>query len=207
MLLLKKSGGMTVEELSANLAITPMGVRQHLSALEKKDLISHITVRQGVGRPGFKYRLSDRSDHFFPRSYATFALDILKGIEEREGREKVKELFSWRNDKILSSRKGILNGSYSLADQMEVLSRILDSEGYIANIVSNDEAYIIRQFNCPIAVISKTYPEVCRQELALYQELFGENVTRTSCQSKGEHVCEYVVPAAENIPLNDASPQ
>jgi predicted ArsR family transcriptional regulator len=34
--LLKKSSGLSIEELSKSINITPMGIRQHLLSLEKK---------------------------------------------------------------------------------------------------------------------------------------------------------------------------
>jgi predicted ArsR family transcriptional regulator len=194
LLLLKKSEGMTVEALSSHLKITPMGVRQHLAALEKRDLVSHDTLRRGVGRPGFVYRLSEKANESFSKGYAKFALDLLTGIENSNGREDIDKLLKWRMEKILSHKKSLLDGNKSLAEKVLTMSEHLDSEGYISDVVENDEEYLIRQHNCPISVVSKHYPEACKHELNMYRELFGTDVERTKCLSEGAHVCEYRIP-------------
>ncbi|TAN40628.1 MAG: winged helix-turn-helix transcriptional regulator, partial [Nitrospirae bacterium] len=53
--LLKKHGGMSIDDMSKQIQITPMGVRQHLLALEKKGIVTYISKRKGIGRPGFIY--------------------------------------------------------------------------------------------------------------------------------------------------------
>ncbi|MEE9524235.1 MAG: metalloregulator ArsR/SmtB family transcription factor [Thermodesulfovibrionales bacterium] len=197
LLLLKKNEGMTVEFLSSHLKITPMGVRQHLAALEKRDLVSHDTLRQGVGRPGFIYRLSEKADESFARGYARFALDILMGIENKEGREGIDKILEWRMEKILSRKRQLLDGNKSLADKVLTMTELLESEGYISDLTEKDDEYIISQYNCPISAISKSYPEACKHELDMYRELLGPDVERIRCLSEGEHVCEYRIPKNE----------
>ena len=48
---LKKSDGLTADQLSVLLGITSMAVRKHLSALERDGLIESTVVRRPVGRP------------------------------------------------------------------------------------------------------------------------------------------------------------
>lgn len=193
LLFLKKSGGMTVDALSSDLKITPMGVRQHLAALERKNLIIHKTLRQGVGRPGFLYKLSENAEEFFPRQYGNFALDILTGIEHHDGRRKVDELLGWRKEKILNHKKQILNGDKTIAEKISMMVEILEKEGYIADMEEDADRFIVRQYNCPISAVSKVYPEACKHELDLYRELFDTRVERTKCLSKGDNMCEYIL--------------
>ena len=56
LLLLKKNGPQSIENLSQELRITSMGIRQHLLSLERKGLIDYVAKRQGIGRPAFLYR-------------------------------------------------------------------------------------------------------------------------------------------------------
>ncbi len=196
LLLLKKSDGMTVEALSGHLDITPMGVRQHLASLERKDLVMHNAVRQGVGRPGFIYMLSDRAERSFPKSYEKLALDILQGIETREGRDRVDELFNWRKEKILARKKDVISNGRPLSEKIRVMSELLEAEGYIADMSEDGRSYVLRQYNCPISAISKDYPEACKYELEMYKELLGQGIERTHCISNGSNMCEYRLPKA-----------
>lgn len=89
LLALKKNGSMSVEDLSGEVNITPMGVRQHLLLLEKSGAVEYITKKHGVGRPGFLYRLTETADDLFPKSYQSFAMDILTDIEHLDGKGKI----------------------------------------------------------------------------------------------------------------------
>jgi len=199
MLLLKKSGGMSVEELSRELGITPMGVRQHLAALEKKGLVVHNAVRQGVGRPGFVFRLSETADELFPRSYGKFAIEILRDIESRDGRARVDELFAERKKRMLAERMRHIGGNGPLGERVRLMVSLLEADGYVADADETGDEYILRQYNCPISAISRRFPEACKHELDMYRALFNSRVRRTRCLSRGENVCEYVVPKSAEM--------
>jgi len=99
--LLKKNGGMTIEDLSKNISITPMGIRQHLLSLEKKGLVGYTAKKHGIGRPGFVYMLTESADELFPKTYDRFTLDILKEVKRNDGQEKINKIFGWERDKVL----------------------------------------------------------------------------------------------------------
>lgn len=56
---LKKQGSLSVDDLSRCLGITPMGIRQHLAVLERDNLVMISSVRRGMGRPSYLYRLTE----------------------------------------------------------------------------------------------------------------------------------------------------
>ena len=86
--LLKKNGPLSIEDLSKELHITSMGIRQHLLSLERKGYINYVTKRQGIGRPAFLYRLTEKAQNLFPSVYDEFILDTFKDIENNEGKQK-----------------------------------------------------------------------------------------------------------------------
>lgn len=192
--LLKKSGGMTADQLSKALSITPMGIRQHLLALEKRGLTNYETRRQGIGRPGYIYMLTDKADDLFPKQYHNMLLDLLEEIERREGRKKVDKLFLWRKDRMVQERMIRLNHGSSLSHKIKRVKDILTEEGYLVEIQDRDDRYLLKQFNCPISVISRNYNECCKYELEMYRELFGKNVSRETCLSEGASACIYSIP-------------
>src|SRR3990172_3073307 len=83
--LLKKSNGLSIEELSQSINITPMGIRQHLLSLEKKGIVTYRSKKHGIGRPGFIYMLTESADYLFPKAYDKFAIEILNDINKYEG--------------------------------------------------------------------------------------------------------------------------
>lgn len=194
--LLKKNGGMSIEELSRNISITPMGIRQHLLSLEKKGYVSYVAKKHGIGRPGFIYMLTDMAEELFPKSYDKFALGILKDIEKNDGRGKIDKIFKWRREKLFNLRKEALNGKEDLEDRIFSLKNILESEGYLVELSRNNGHYHLMQYNCPINRIAMEFKDACKHELLLYKELISKNITRKKTLSEGHEACHYVIPVS-----------
>ena len=57
--LLKLKGPLSADEMSQELKITYMGVRQHLTPLEHDGLIRHHREQRGIGRPTYVYSLTE----------------------------------------------------------------------------------------------------------------------------------------------------
>jgi predicted ArsR family transcriptional regulator len=195
-LLLKKNGaGMSIEELSRCIDITPMGIRQHLLALEKKDLVTYTIRKRGIGRPGFVYMLTEKANELFPKTYDEFALGILRDIAKYEGPAKVDRIFSWRRSRMLEMKKAVLAEGQSTEDALNHFKRLLETDGHLVELSRNNGHYHLKQYHCPIGKVAKEFDEVCKHELQLYRELFGRDVTREQSVSEGAHACLYVIPA------------
>lgn len=193
-LLLKKNGGMAIEDLSKIIDITPMGIRQHLLALEKKGIVNYITRRRGIGRPGFVYTLTDSANNLFPDSYDSFAVGLLKDIKKHEGPEKVDKIFSWRRERLFKMNKEALTGKENLEETLHTFKNILESNGHLVDISRNNGHYHLRQYHCPIHKISAEFKEACKYELILYRDLISKNITREQALSEGAPSCLYVIP-------------
>lgn len=192
--LLKKKGPLSIDDLSRQMGITPMGIRQHLISLERKGFVDYISRRYGVGRPAFLYKLTDKADDLFPKVYHKFILSTLKDLEKNEGRDKIEEVFKWRMERILKDKKEALADKKSLQDRVYALKDLLESDGYLVDIDMDDNNYILREFNCPIAKVALEFREACKYELQIYRELLRKDVMRQECMAEGSPSCTYVIP-------------
>lgn len=195
---LKKTGGMTIDELSRQINITPMGVRQHLLSLEKKGVVSYIARRQGIGRPGFIYMLTEAAQDFFPNTYDNFSLEMLLDIQKHDGQRKIEQIFSWRKDRMLKMYRHTLAGREGIDDKLNGLKQILESQGHYIELSRNNGHYHLKNFHCPIGKIAAEFKEACKHELQMYQELLGKNVTREHTICDNSICCLYVIPASNN---------
>ena len=84
---------MSITELSKEMNITLMAIRQHLLILEHKGLVKHVAKGKKVGRPTFYYSLTERGENIFPKVYDTFMMDIFEVIEKNLGHKKIKNIF------------------------------------------------------------------------------------------------------------------
>jgi len=193
-LLLKKNGGMSIEDLSKVIDITPMGIRQHLLALEKKGVVSYVARRRGIGRPGFIYMLTDSANDFFPEAYDSFAVGILRDIKKHEGSEKIDKIFSWRRERLFKMNKEALSGKENLEDTLQAFKKTLEANGHLVEISRNNGHYQLKQFHCPIHKISSEFNDACKHELQLYRDLINKQITREQTLSEGAQSCLYLIP-------------
>jgi len=185
---------MSIDDLSRELGITSMGIRQHLLSLERKGLIDFITKRQGIGRPAFLYKLTQKADELFPKRYCEFVVDMLKDIEKNEGLDKVNDIFRWRKNRLMKEMKDALSDKKTVQEKVTGLRDVLESKGYYVDLSWADGNYVLKQFNCPIARLASEYREACQYELQMYKDIFGKDVTREECLAEGNTSCTYVIP-------------
>ncbi|MHB8882480.1 MAG: helix-turn-helix transcriptional regulator [Thermodesulfovibrionales bacterium] len=192
--LLKKHGGMSIDDMSKQIQITPMGVRQHLLALEKKGIVTYISKRKGIGRPGFIYMLTAAANNYFPNAYDQFALGMLRDIKQHEGTAKVDKIFAWRKDRLLATSKDELAGRQGIDDTVAGLTKFLEANGHLVELSRVNGDYHLRQYHCPIHAISAEFRDACRHELQMYKDLIGKDVTREHTISEGAPSCLYIIP-------------
>ena len=192
--MLKKNGALSIDSISRELSITSMGIRQHLLSLERKGLIEYVTKRQGIGRPAFLYRLTEKAEDLFPKTYDSFVLNVLRDIEKREGKEKIGEIFKWHRNRLLKEAREALQDKKTLHDRILALDGWLQSAGYVTEVQSGNGHFRLRVFNCPIYKIALDYREACHYDLLLLKDILGKEVTREECISEGSPACVYAIP-------------
>lgn len=193
-LLLKKRGPTSIDDLSKELNITSMGIRQHLLSLERRGLIDYVSKRQGIGRPAFLYRLTEKADELFPKTYDKFLVNLFKDIEKHEGQEKIEEIFKWRRNRIIKDAKDALADRKTSYDRVNGLRDILESEGYLAELNDSNNHYNLKLYNCPIYKLANEFKDVCRYDLQMFRDLLGKDVNREECITDGDPSCTYTIP-------------
>lgn len=193
LLVLKKKGSMSVDGLSKEVSITPMGVRQHLLILERNGIVKYVTKRHGVGRPGFLYKLTEKADDLFPKAYQEFSIDILTDIENHDGKDKIEGLFKRRRERIVAEMMKLLSGIDNLSDRLPAFAELLQNDGCIIELEENSNHFWLKQFNCPILKIALRFREACNHDLQLFREVIREDVVRQQCLSDGDQACVYAI--------------
>lgn len=192
--LLKTRGAQHTGELAQALGITEMGVRRHLSSLERDGFIQQRAVRQPMGRPVHMYQLAPQAEQLFPSNYNRLALDLLDELAEDEHTaDLINKLFEARRNKMLDNYQAKMEGK-SLPERAAELAAIQDASGYMACLEAVSEGeLLLHEHNCPISQVASRYQQACRCELELFQSLLGADtaVERTECLAKGGGKCTY----------------
>lgn len=194
-MILKKNGEMGVEDLSKEIGITAMGVRQHLLILERNGIVEYVTKKQGVGRPGFIYKLTESAENLFPKNYQNLALDILTDMEEREGRGKIMEIFKRRKERLFNDRIRFFSEKTDLRDKVTTLVELMNKDGNMVEIEENDKHFKLKQYNCAIHRVAMRFKEACINDHELIKNLIGVNdITHQERISDGSKACVYLIP-------------
>lgn len=197
----KRQGEVDAEMIAGHLGITLSGARQQLIALERDGLLRHQSARTGPGRPKHRYQLTPAGDALFPRAYAELTNELLEYVED-EDPELLGRIFDRRAQRRLQ-RAQIRSAGLSFADQVRVVARILDEDGYLADFEQRaDGSFVITEHNCAVLNVAQRYRHACSSELDfLRAALPGAEVTRIAHRINGGHVCAYLV-----VPNDATSP-
>lgn len=194
LLALKQAGGMTAAELADRLGITSMGVRRHLTALERERLVYYDRVQRGKGRPSYIYRLSPEADRLFPKNYAGLANELLGYLAAHEDGRLVLQLFDERARRRIGQAQAELAGR-SLPERVAGLAHILSREGYLAEWDQlAPDTLVIREHNCAVHDVAVEHRAACESELSFLRAVLPEaEVTRETHIVAGAPCCTYRV--------------
>ncbi|MFC5649219.1 helix-turn-helix transcriptional regulator [Paenibacillus solisilvae] len=196
--LLKTQGQLNAAELAKQLQLTEMAVRRHLSTLERDGLITPIVIRQAIGRPTHRFQLTEQAEHLFPKNYHVLALDLLEELEDDpETAALVERLFEGRKRKLIERYAYRMEGK-SLREKITELAVIQNDGGYMVQLHDENDAFVLNEYNCPIAQVAKRYQHACQCELTLFEHLLGTGVERTECLAKGGEKCSYRISNITN---------
>jgi iron-sulfur cluster biosynthesis transcriptional regulator SufR len=192
--LLKRDGPMTADGLARSLNITSMGVRQHLSLLEKDGLVDHHSEKHKMGRPGYSFSLTAAGDDFFPRTYAQMANNILETVRQMEGEKGIEKIFRGRLE-VLEKQYRARMKQPDLAGRIAELAAIRTEEGYMADWKKEGaNKFLLRELNCAICQVAKQCIQACDYELKLFQKVLPETeITREEHIVKGDRMCTYII--------------
>ena len=194
---LKRRGTVSLTDMSAELRISKMATLKHLNSLEAKGLVERSFKAGGRGRPRAFFNLSKKSATLFPEAYTHMTLCALNFIEERLGREAVVRLLKQRAQEVLDSNRNRIPDS-GLKDRVGELVKIRDEGGYMAEMgTARKNVVEMLEHNCPIMAVAESFPEACRVEREMFQNLIGAEVETSHRVVAGDPVCRFLIRPRE----------
>ena len=197
LVVLKRRGEATADELAAALDISASAVRQHLSALRSAGFIAARQDRGHPGRPADRYHATDLTEPLFVATDGSLSIELLGHIEE-EDPELVNRVFERRRRRLVEEAKDRLEGR-PIDEQVAILSDLLDSQGFLADsdALSNTR-YRINLHSCAMWAVANRYHQACTAELDFIRDLIpGATVERVTHKTDGAHTCSYEITVQE----------
>ncbi len=189
--LLKSNGAMSVEELAQELGVSKVNVRRHLSVLESDGLIAYEVERHERGRPRYRYFLTEKACCLFPQMYDEFAHQVLVQLQRAFGDEGLQRVLAGRTDEMIAQLKREFAG-LEFDERVRRLAKVMSAKGYLAETRRlKDGTYRLRLRNCPTERVAHSHPQICQEELRIYEEALDCRVTRDCHIVAGAQMCEY----------------
>lgn len=190
--ILRREGEATVDLLARQLALTSTCVRQHLSVLERDQLIKCREVRQKLGRPQFVYTLTASADDLFPKSYhllTTWLLDELKAVDGSKKALQVMQGMAVRWAETIAPQVA----GQTIQEKVAGLVSLLRKEGHLVEWEQSDEGLFIHEYDCRFQRVAQAHPEVCVLECTMLTRVLGTPVQALECLMDGKGRCTYCV--------------
>lgn len=183
----------SINHLAETVGINGISIRHHLTALEAENLVVSSEERHGVGRPRLVYSLTDKGIELFPTSYLKLTKRILESLKEKMTSEEITQIFKEIGADIASAHEAELNG-LPLEKRLELLKRILTKEGFIVDLISENDGYTLKSLSCPYLRIGMEHPEICALDVNLISAFLSSPVSVETCIFDNDNCCTYVIP-------------
>ena len=135
---LKRTKGMSVNELVERMGMSYMGIKQHCITLHRDGYLDTWRRPQKMGRPEMVYRLTRRTHDLFHAESHQFTLDLLKAAEDIYGPNAPEKLLYSIFKKKTAALKAKAKGE-TVAERAKWLAHVRDGEGHMAEFLNNEK--------------------------------------------------------------------
>jgi predicted ArsR family transcriptional regulator len=189
---LKRSKGMSVNELVRKMKMSYMGIKQHCLTLQRDGYLDTWRRPQKMGRPEMVYRLTSRTHELFQSDSNRLTLDVLRAAEEIYGPNAGEKLLYNIYEKKTAELKLKAKGD-DITDRAKWLAKVRDQEGYMAQFITEEKEGGPQILEChsPIMNLLERYPIVRRLEQDLVEAVLRTNVRRDESRSSGNYECAF----------------
>ena len=194
--LLKTEGAMDSAQLARRLKLTPMGVRQHLYALQREKLVAAEERPVPLGRPAKYWSLTREADRLFPDAYAELSVALIGALGENFGADGVKRVIDSRAAKQQAEYAARTGSLPTCEAKLRELARARTEEGYMAEVKPDGKAgFLFIENHCPICAAASACQGFCSSELDVFRSVMGTGVTveRSEHILSGDRRCVYRV--------------
>lgn len=203
---LKRTKGMSVNELVAKMGMSYMGIKQHCLTLERDGYLDTWRRPQKMGRPEMVYRLTKRTHDLFPCDSNDFTLEILKSVADIYGPTAPDKLlynvFERRSARLKEKAKG-----ETVTERAKWLVEQREKEGFMSDYIEHpkDGPPHILECHSPIMNLLEKYPIIQKLEQDLVSNVLGTKVRREESRVSGLYECIFYFdaqPKLDGAPTN-----
>ena len=189
---LKRTKGMSVNELVEKMKMSYMGIKQHCLTLQRDGYLDTWRRPQKMGRPEMVYRLTRRSHDLYPCDSNQMTLDLLESVHEIYGPNAPEKLLYNMFQRKTAALKTKAKGQ-TVAERAKWLAKARDAEGHMSQFIIEEKEGGPQILEChsPILNVLERYPIVGRLEQDMFEAALGTSVRREETRTSGLYECAF----------------
>ena len=192
---LKRTKGMSVNELVEKMGMSYMGIKQHCLTLQRDGYLDTWRRPQRMGRPEMVYRLTRRSHDLFPSDSNEFTIELLQSVRDIYGANAPEKLLYSVFEKRTAALKAKGKGD-TVIERAKWLAKVRDSEGYMAEFrPAEKDGPQILECHSPILNLLENYPIIARLEQDMFAAVLGTPLRREETRNSGLYECAFYFDA------------
>ena len=183
---LKRTRGLSVNQLVSRMKMSYMGIKQHCLTLERDGYLDTWRRPQKMGRPEMVYRLTRRSHALFQADSNAFTLELLESIEEIYGPNAPEKLLYNLFERKTNAHRQRVRGE-TVEERARSLAVIRDEDGHMAQFLNEPGGSGPQILEChsPIMNLIEKYDIIGRLEQDMFEKLLGTPVRREETRTSG----------------------
>jgi predicted ArsR family transcriptional regulator len=189
---LKRTKGMSVNQLVEKMKMSYMGIKQHCLTLQRDGYLDTWRRPQKMGRPEMVYRLTRRSHDLYPCDSNQMTLDLLESVHEIYGPNAPEKLLYNMFQRKTAALKTKAKGQ-TVAERAKWLAKARDAEGHMSQFIIEEKEGGPQIIEChsPILNVLERYPIVGRLEQDMFEAALGTSVRREETRASGLYECAF----------------
>ncbi|CAC12311.1 conserved hypthetical protein [Thermoplasma acidophilum] len=197
---LKKSDGMTLQEIAQQMGLSKMAILKHMQVLENRHLVERRIAKGDMGRPFYRFYLLRDSSEAFGSSGDKVLTDLIDFLDSTGNRDLVVKFLEKRYKDVAESYRLIIGGVRD-DERVEKLTQLRYEENYVPELkkVGNGK-YELLEYNCPIFTVSRKFGEACALECHLFESVLGMKVVSSHTQVNGHGTCKFIIEREKKEP-------
>jgi predicted ArsR family transcriptional regulator len=196
---IRRHGHGTVKAIGEHLALTPTGIRQHLTVLERDGLVEAREERGHVGRPALVYRLTAVGDALYPKRYDELANALIEEARSVLGSQALARLMKSVAGRFAAAQSSRVSGK-PLEERVEAASEVLEQRGSVVTWIAQDGEYAVRTHTCPYWNIATKNSIICALDVEFVRQLVGEDMRLTTSLVRGDDCCTFHIKSGSEQP-------
>ena len=201
---LKRSQGLSVQEIADELDMSYMGVKESCQDLEKRGLVDarrEPKPEGTTGRPRMVYRLTSKAHELFPVASNPVTLELLEAAKKLYGPAAAEKLLLLVWQQKTAELVERVTGR-TVGGRAQALVRLRDAAGHMAILDEGGGGIRILEHHCPFLDLLREYPLIEKLEAELFRRVLKAPVRRKETSAGGLLRIEYTV--GEPVDLKSA---